>query len=914
MPEASPLNRRTFLSSASIAAAALTLGSTGRAAADTPATAATPAPPAAAPADPADGVDLHWLDGRPAATTGTAWGVPWPQGTVAAGTPFALRDSGGDQVPLQSWPLAYWPDGTVKWTGHAVSSGTTADTYRLAPGTPAAPGHAVTAASSGKEIRLANGVLDLRIARSGPVALTSLSRAGRTSARNGRLVLLLQDKPDDTDSPRRTSWTGVVESAEIEQSGPVRAVVRLTGHYRQDSRPRYGNGRRAILPWTLRLYLGAGDESLRLVHHFVWDGDPAKDFVRGLGLQLDVPMSDQPYDRHIRFAGPGDGVWGESVVGLTGLRRDPGAAVRAAQVAGIATPPVASWDATVQAGWQDLPQWGDFTLVQHSAAQAAVWKRTSAASAWIKHAGFADRAPGFGYVGGAGGGLGFGLRDFWQQFPRAVDVRGAAGATAAVTLWSWSPHAEAMDLRSYDTASHGLDLAYEDDRYGYGLSTGMSRSTDMQLWALESTPSREAVGRLATALASRPQLVADPAVYHGAGVFGRWSLPDRSTPARKALEDSIADSVAFYAGQVEQRQWYGFWHHGDIMHTYDSDRHTWRYDVGGYAWDNAELGSDAALWYQFLRTGDPQTFHLARAMTRHVTETDMIRSGPFAGLGSRHDVQHFADGGKEPRVSEAYTKRFMYYLTADEFVGDAMRVPLQLDTTLLKYPPLRDYLDPPAGVPTVIRIGPDWYAMVSNWLSEWERTGDTRWRDRIVTGMQDIAKLPAGLFTGQQGGAVGYDPATGHISDLGLGGDWGKVNLSMVFCGEQIMWETTGLVDVPEFRAKLVEFCRYVQAPAAEVTSHFGFKFSTGAPAVFYSRMTAWAGEQTGEPAVQQRGWATFLGDSGGKPWPAPVHVDGPAAFAPVDEIPEASFSTNELAQRNLAIIALLAVAPDQAP
>jgi hypothetical protein len=26
------------------------------------------------------------------------------------------------------------------------------------------------------------------------------------------------------------------------------------------------------------------------------------------------------------------------------------------------------------------------------------------------------------------------------------------------------------------------------------------------------------------------------------------------------------------------------------MHTYDQTRHTWRYDVGGYAWDNGELG------------------------------------------------------------------------------------------------------------------------------------------------------------------------------------------------------------------------------------------------------------------------------------------------------------------------------------
>ncbi|MCL2728827.1 MAG: twin-arginine translocation signal domain-containing protein [Actinomycetia bacterium] len=910
MPEGSPLNRRTFLGGASIAAAALALGSAGRAdaAGPPPASAATGSSTGAA-----QGADLHWLDGRPAATTGAAWGVPWPQGQVAASTAFALRDSGGDQVPVQSWPLAYWPDGTLKWTGHAVSStAALTDGYHLAPGTPAAPEQPVTVTRSGDEIRLANGVLDLRLAASGPVAIRSLARSGRTTASGGRLVLMLQDRPDDNDGPRHTSWSGVVESADIEQSGPVRAVVRLTGRYRQDTPPRYGNGGRAILPWTMRVYLGAGDASLRVMHEFVWDGDPSKDFVRGLGLQLDVPMSDQPYDRHIRFAGPDNGVWGESVVGLTGLRRDPGAAVRAAQIAGTATPPISTWEATTKAEWQDLPKWADFSLVQHSAAQAVVWKRTSAASAWLKHAGFADRAPGFGYVGGVSGGLGVGLRDFWQQFPRALDVRDAAGDTATVTLWSWSPHAGAMDLRAYDTASHGLDLAYEDDRYGFGLSTGMARSTDMQLWAFDTTPSRDAVGVLAGALASRPQLVTDPKTYHGVGVFGRWSLPDRSTPGRRELEDTLASNVAFYAGQVEQRQWYGFWDYGDVMHSYDGDRHVWRYDVGGYAWDNAELGSDAALWYQFLRTGDPQTFHLARAMTRHVTETDMIRTGPFAGLGSRHDVQHYADGGKEPRVSEAYTKRFMYYLTADEFVGDAMRVPLQLDTTLLTYPPLRDYLATPAGVPTVIRIGPDWYALASNWLTEWERTGDTRWRDRIVTGMRDIAGLPAGLFTGQQGGAVGYDPATGHISDLKLGGDWGKVNLTMVFCGEQIMWETTGLIDVPEFRAKLLEFCRYVQAPAAEITDHFGFKFTTSAPGVFYSRMTAWAGEQTGEPAVQQRGWDAFFGDGGGTPWTAPARIDGSAVFSGVDEVP--GMGTNGFAQNTLAMIALLAVAPDQAP
>lgn len=51
--------------------------------------------------------------------------------------------------------------------------------------------------------------------------------------------------------------------------------------------------------------------------------------------------------------------------------------------------------------------------------------------------------------------------------------------------------------------------------------------------------------------------------------------------------------------EIAQRQWYGFWDYGDVMHTYgkfteilchyfqlkpviDQTRHTWRYDVGGY--------------------------------------------------------------------------------------------------------------------------------------------------------------------------------------------------------------------------------------------------------------------------------------------------------------------------------------------
>lgn len=885
-----------------------------------------------------DHADLHWLDGVPAAPAEAAWGLPWPRGQVRGGTPFALTTSSGQPVPVQTWSLAYWPDGSLKWTGHAIGPNAgLADRLRLAPGTPARPAAEVTArretsVSTGDsgtgddgphgDIVLGNGIVEIRVATSGSVLIPLISRDGRVTATGGRLVMLLQDQPDEEiregATARRTRWTGVIDRAGIEQAGPVRAVVKLSGRYVRDTREK-GRESPALLPWTVRVYLSAGAESVRLVHSFIWDGNASRDFIRGMGLRIQVPLGDAPHDRHIRFAGDNRGIWGEPVRVLTGLRRACGDDVADAQFAGTAAPPQAQWPAAVAAGYRELPLWNDFTLAQNSATQFSIWKRTSPSHSWLKHAGFGGQAPGFGYAGGVSGGLGFGIRDFWQQFPRALDVRGAGGNAATITMWSWSPHAPAMDLRPYDRAGHGLDLAYEDNRHGFGAAGGISRSADFGLWAFAATPPRDDLANLAQTLASQPHLVTDPATYHRAGVFGRWSLPDRSTPARAALEDSIADTITFYAGQVRQRQWYGFWDFGDVMHTYDEARHCWRYDAGGFAWDNAELGTDAMFWYQFLRTGDPRTFRLAKAMTRHVSEADTYAAGPFAGLGSRHNVLQWGCGAAEARVGESFTRRFLYYLTADELLGDLMRASLRADATLLRHPPLRGALEAPCGVRTVIRIGPDWYALVSNWLTEWERTGDPAWRDRIVTGMRDIAALPAGLFTGELGGAVGFDPGSGHIRSLGGDEARGGNNLSMAFCGDQIIWEALSVVDVPDFRRALLAFARYAQADPEEQTARYGAPIIPRVFKTIYSRVTAWAGEQLDNADLRRRGWEELLSDPAGQPWPAPVMVSGPATVTPVEEIPvrhlaNGVLATNDAAQRGLAIIELLDIAPGEAP
>ena len=67
-------------------------------------------------------VMLNWLGGTaPSAPIGVSWGVPWPKGAVQPNTPMRLTSADGRRIDVQTWSVAFWPDGSVKWTGHAIA-------------------------------------------------------------------------------------------------------------------------------------------------------------------------------------------------------------------------------------------------------------------------------------------------------------------------------------------------------------------------------------------------------------------------------------------------------------------------------------------------------------------------------------------------------------------------------------------------------------------------------------------------------------------------------------------------------------------------------------------------------------------------------------------------------------------------
>ncbi|RVX43746.1 hypothetical protein EDD27_6440 [Nonomuraea polychroma] len=864
-----------------------------------------------------DGVQLRWLEGGAPRqlAAGSTWGVPWPKGTVPKDQAFALRTAAGQQVPVQTWATAYWPDGSLKWTAHAIGAEVApAEQYVLTAGQPAAPAAAVTVKDGDDQVEVSTGVIRCLIPKKGDRLVSAILRGDREIARDGELVCLRQTDPGDDEggSVKQERFTGRTEKVTVEQSGPVRAVVRIEGAHRR--------GNRSWLPFTVRLYFYAGSDGIRAMHSFVYDGNEQEDFISGLGIRFRVPMRDELYNRHVRFAGTGDGVLAEAVRGITGLRRDPGAAVRQAQVAGKATPPVTTWDTRVSSRLHLIPAFGDYSLRQLTADGFQIRKRTKKGHGWISvDAG--GRAGGLGYVGGPTGGFAFGMRNFWQLHPTQLDIRDAAGEHAEVTVWLWSPDAGPMDLRFYhdgmgqDTYAEqlqGLEITYEDYEPGFGTPYGIARTTELMFWALEATPAAEKVAELAQAVQTPPLVVAPPAHMHAAKVFGDWSPVDRSTPAKARIEDRLDFLFDFHSKQVEQRSWYGFWDYGDIMHSYDPDRHVWRYDVGGYAWANSELSPDLWLWYHYLRTGKAEAFRFAEAMTRHTGEVDVYHLGKWRDLGTRHGVQHWADSAKQLRISTAGYRRFLYFLTADERIGDLMHDLVDSDKTFLVLDPIRKIRTGPYEPdPHALSVGTgtDWSGLALAWLTEWERGGDPIAKEKLMNSMRSIAAMPNGFARG--GGLYDLDDGTFKPTEPAVS----VGSLGAVFGLVEVCSEVIHLTGDEAFTKAWLQYCRLYNGTAAQQQAETGQSWGNLNLRQAHSRLTAYAAAKLGDATLAARAWKEF--DTGHAGYPKTlefkaVRVEGSKVLKPVDET--AFASTNASSQYGLAAIQCLALVGDHLP
>ena len=848
-------------------------------------------------------VPLAWVGEAPASDVPVTFGVPFDSGAVTSASTLSLA-SGATEFPTESWPLAFWPDGSVKWAAVAgtVPAGSEGLTVRIGKAK-AKKGKkknqsAGLATDNGSQIIVKAGDSYVYIPKPGALGasdenlIDSIVTAGVKTGGSARLVGAVKDAPF-TGSVKSVDMKSRLLSSEIERNGAERAIVKLTGVHRSDDG-------REWLPWTVRLSFFGSSPDIKMTHSFIFDGDQEKDFISALGVAFDVPMRERTYNRHVAFSTADGGVWSEPVQPLVGRRilnnpatgnRTP--SMQEMQMRGERIADYAEFDEAGKKLVDEWAEWDGFRLSQNGPDGYTVRKKATAESPWIGTFG-GHRAQGSVYAGDVSGGMTVAMKDFWQSCPSGLEVEGARTPTATIYAWLWNPDAEPMDLRHYDVRPHGLNSSYEDVQEGMSTPYGIARTSDITIRPDTGYRGKAAFAANAAAAGLESVLLPTPDYLRRHKAFGIWGLPDRSTPARAEVEDRLDQYADFYKHAIEENRWYGFWHYGDVMHAYDPVRHSWRYDVGGYAWDNTELGSNLWLWYQFLRTADPGLWRMATAMTRHASEVDVYHIGPNAGLGSRHNVSHWGCGAKEARISQAGFNRIMYYLTADERLGDLMSDVTDSDQKLYTIDPMR-LAQPrdqyPCTAPARLRFGPDWLAYAGNWMTEWERTGNVKYRDKIKTGMESICGLPSRLFTGPL--ALGYDPATGVITSECDPKLQTTNHLMTIMGGFELMNEMMEVIPDKEWEDAWLEHATHYKKKSREILRN---KFRV-------SRLQAYSAWKRGDKALAAEAWHDLLTTSehAAAPRPEVTVIDGHEVPAPLHEM--SPVSTNDAALWSLDAI-----------
>lgn len=867
--------------------------------------------------------NLRWLsgDGPDALSDGISFGMPWAKGLYPPGQAFVIQGS-DREFSLDSREIAYWADGSLKWTAHSVSDNIPYSKEYIVRGatTP-------LQADNGVQVEHNDGCLIVKNRRGlqlsfdvlgGSSILQDLSLNGQNLCSRGTVLA----------SINKTNHATHVESLQVENKTSDRVVIKASGAVE-------ANGK-SHLPFDIRFYIYSDSATVKVLHSFIHDLEPEEPLT-SLGLQFSVPLNKtELYNRHIRIGGTDGGILKEEIKGLTGLRHGPTTQDRYDQAAGrsVSLTPE-KWSRTeLSKGLSYIPSWDSYTLSQLSSDGFTMKKRTKPGCSWVKVTG-GGRADGTAYVGSADhGGIAVGMSEFWERYPTQLDCSNLTSDTGSITAWFYSPLAEPLEtapyhdglgLDTYAKQLEALNVTYEDFEPGFATANGIARTNQVFLKPFTNTPSNYELAAFASTVRNPPRLVPTAEHMHHAGAFFGYWAPSLealgATPKEKEseIENRLDLLFNFYRDQVEQHRWYGFWDYGDVQHTYDPHRHAWRYDVGGYAWDNSELSTDLWLWLYFLHTGRQDVFKMAEAMTRHTGEVDVYHSGRFKGFGTRHGVQHFSDSSKQLRISNVLYRRIYFYLTGDERTGDLIQELQDCQNALLvldSHRKVQDHAEIPDGF-AMTNIGLDCGPLIAAWLSAWERRKEewARSRDLLLKLLQGIADLKYGIGNN----AILLNPSSGEVRPCPPPTpEYAISHLSILFGFPEILAELFhyARAEYPEVIDKFLNvwlaYCRaYNGGPDAQ-EREFGFKFPASATwRQSHSTLTAFAAVEQNRNDLGQAAWDQFFNfesNTDGYPidqdWTV-VKTSPPEYFRTGEEA--VWVTTNEVARYSISAISNLA-------
>ncbi|MCC6367642.1 MAG: glycoside hydrolase family 127 protein [Bryobacterales bacterium] len=205
-------------------------------------------------------------------------GIPFAKGVLGSDNHLRAVDAGGAELPLQTRVLQHWPDGSVKWVLLDLGAGIPAATVEY--------GTEVNRTASRSPLKLTEDN-DAVTVDTGTLKFTVNKR------RFGLLDSVWRNGEKVVDKPAEFSLTGpdgaiysslaAPDEVKVEEIGPVRALVRVSGRHQT------ADGKK-LFRYVVRIHAWAGQPYVRIQHTFEND-HTATDFIDIRSLILRVPVA-----------------------------------------------------------------------------------------------------------------------------------------------------------------------------------------------------------------------------------------------------------------------------------------------------------------------------------------------------------------------------------------------------------------------------------------------------------------------------------------------------------------------------------------------------------------------------------------------------------------------------------------------
>jgi len=553
--------------------------------------------------------------------TSTATAIP-----VRSGIPFAtgivtsidnLRLDSGDgtqQLAAQFDALSHWPDGSIKSAlVQFVADVGPERSYRVSYGAsvvrrPVTP--AISASQAGGATTVDTGAIKFVVDSKGLVSSLSRDVDGNGSYDAGEQVLGAGDvfMVNSADGVEFTAARSASSTVDLEEQGPVRAVVRARGALTSATGA-------VLVKYLLRYYAYVGSDKLD-VELTVID-DRAEADVENPGTTL--ALSARRY----------------------GLRWAYLADAAASYRFGLDGGNVAS--GTVS-GESYVFQNGSFVFDDGS-------NRGNTFS--YSGVGTGARAPGWVALDSGARHLALSVRDFWQQFPIELNVN---GTTLTAALFS------DRGITTPDTVypTQGGGTVYKRPNSFYFLRPGGAKTHQLRFAFGNAQPSTSTVTALNDGYQRhRLELVAPPSWYTSSRVFGDIDVGTSPTASSgydaMLLRDIYIPSIeATNPDRLDptdlggDANMYGWRDYGDRL------RAGWNDVMNGVKipsfYNDTHIGANIFL-HEFVRTGEQRWFQLGEISTRHFADIDVAhgkRSGYWDhayGMGQQppgeiHAISH----------------------------------------------------------------------------------------------------------------------------------------------------------------------------------------------------------------------------------------------------------------------------------